>query len=256
MDGLHPWWPAWLPLHPHPLFELLGWSAAWRLFLADRAARDPVADPMLRATLLTAGVVGGGVGAKSSVVAEDPLGVWAHLTDPAWLLQGRSIVGGLLGAWAAVELAKVALGVRVATGDAYVRAIGYGLALARVGCFLSGVTDGTHGLPTTLPWGLDLGDGVPRHPTALYESAVLLLLVPAARAPRWPAEGDAFKAFLVGYLAWRTFAETLKPEPTVLGPLTGIQLECLAGLLVYAAILARRRWRAAGDLSRPTVPGR
>lgn len=256
MDGLHPWWPAWLPLHPHPVFELLGWSAAWRLFLADRAARDPVGDPLLRATLLTAGVVGGGVGAKLSVLAEDPVGVWAHLADPGWLLRGRSVVAGLLGAWGAVELAKVALGVRVATGDAYVRALGYGLAIARLGCFLSGVTDGTHGVPTSLPWGLDLGDGVPRHPTALYEIGVLLVLVPAARRPRWPADGDAFQAFVAGYLAWRTFAETLKPEPAVVGPLTGIQLECLAGLSVSAALLARRAWRGWRGASSPPVPGR
>ncbi len=240
MDGLHPWWPDAVPLHPHPLFELAGWSLAWRLFLADRARRDPVGDPLTRAGLLTAGVVGGGLGAKLSPLLDDPAATWLHRADPAWLLSGRSVVGGLLGAWAAVELAKVWAGVRVATGDAYVRALGYGLAVGRVGCFLSGVTDDTHGIQTTVPWALDLGDGRLRHPTALYEVGFLLLLVPTVRAIPWRVEGDAFKAFLSSYLAWRLVIEAWKEEPAVVGPLTGIQVQAIAGLLVYAVVLARR----------------
>ena len=61
-----------------------------------------------------------------------------------------------------------------------------GMALGRVGCHLAGLTDGTYGTATTLPWALDLGDGVARHPTNLYEIGFLLLLAGLlwwARAP-------------------------------------------------------------------------
>jgi hypothetical protein len=36
-----------------------------------------------------------------------------------------------------------------------------------VGCFLTGLSDRTYGTPTPLPWGIDFGDGIPRHPPAL-----------------------------------------------------------------------------------------
>lgn len=241
MEGLHPAWPDAVPIHPHLLFESLGWTVAWRMFLRDRAARDPVADPMQRATLLTVGVVGGALGAKLSPWLDDPSATWAHATDLAWLVAGRSVVGGFLGAWATVEGAKRALGVPVATGDAYVRALGYGLAVARLGCFFSGVTDGTHGVPTDLPWGMDLGDGVPRHPTALYESVFLLAQTTLVHRVPWRRNGDAFQVFLASYLAWRLGIEAWKSEPGWCLGLTGIQLQCALGLLAHAAVLWRRR---------------
>ena len=43
-------------------------------------------------------------------------------------------------------------------------------------CFLAGLHDDTYGLPTAAPWGMDFGDGIPRHPTQLYEIAVVLPL--------------------------------------------------------------------------------
>lgn len=240
MTGLHPWWPDAVPVHPHLLLEALAYAVAWKLFLAERRRHDPVGDAMTRATLLTAAVVGGALGAKASSWLEDPAATVVHLADPMWLLSGRSMVGALLGGLFAVEGAKRLLGVTVATGDVYVRPLWVGLAVGRVGCFLSGVSDGTHGVETALPWGMDLGDGVPRHPTALYEIAFLVpfgLLLDRWRGPR---EGDRFKAFMVGYLAWRLAAEALKTQPFPWFGLSGVQLLCVVGLGWYAAVLLRR----------------
>jgi prolipoprotein diacylglyceryltransferase len=39
-----------------------------------------------------------------------------------------------------------------------------------------GVYEETYGLPTTLPWGVNLGDNIPRHPVCLYEILFLILL--------------------------------------------------------------------------------
>ena len=44
------------------------------------------------------------------------------------------------------------------------------IAIGRVGCFLTGLSDHTYGVATRLPWGVDFGDGVLRHPTQLYEA--------------------------------------------------------------------------------------
>ena len=98
----------------------------------------------------------------------------------------------------------------------------------------------TYGTATTLPWAVDFGDGVPRHPTQLYEIAFVLLLgvallvYRAGPTPRrgvatgiWigqatprrgvgPAldtNGTLFRLYLGGYLAWRFAVEFLKPSP-------------------------------------------
>ena len=35
---------------------------------------------------------------------------------------------------------------------------GLAAGVGRIGCFLSGLPDGTYGLPSSLPWAIDLGD--------------------------------------------------------------------------------------------------
>ena len=132
------------------------------------------------------------------------------------------------------------------TGDLMVTPIVLGLMLGRVGCFLAGLNDDTHGLPTTLPWGLDLGDGLPRHPSALYEIAFLALLggLLHRHRARWAAvPGLRFKLFLAAYLLWRLTGDTLKPVRVEYpGGLSGIQWVCALALLAYAPLLARA-WR-------------
>jgi prolipoprotein diacylglyceryltransferase len=118
-----------------------------------------------------------------------------------------------------------------------------------VGCFIAGLHDDTFGLPTTLPWGVDFGDGLTRHPTQLYEIAVLGLLGAALHhlRPKLAATpGLAFKLFLSSYLGWRFLVEFLKPVPVAypLG-LSGIQWTCLIALLAYLPFV----WRDA----RPTL---
>jgi prolipoprotein diacylglyceryltransferase len=168
------------------------------------------------------------------------------------LIGGKTIVGGLLGAQLGVEVAKRIQGVHRSTGDAYVPPLVAGLILGRLGCFFSGVTDGTHGKPSTLPWAMDLGDGVLRHPTALYEVAFLLVLGAAlALYGRRGLPGDRFAGFMVAYLAYRLFAEVLKVQPVWPFGLSSIQVACVLGLVGYALALPRRlrRGRAAATLT-------
>lgn len=67
---------------------------------------------------------------------------------------------------------------RASTGDLYAIPLALGIAIGRVGCFLTGLPDNTYGTATALPWGINFGDGIPRHPTQLYEVLFLLLLIP------------------------------------------------------------------------------
>ena len=70
----------------------------------------------------------------------------------------------------AVELWKLAHGVRQSTGGALGLPICIGIIVGRLGCFFAGLPDYTYGVPSSLPWAVDLGDGVGRHPVQLYES--------------------------------------------------------------------------------------
>lgn len=175
------------------------------------------------------------------------LGSYGLGTLNLWLMGvpmvGRSIMGALAGAIAGVELWKAARGVRGSTGLFFVPAFATLVAVGRIGCALSGLDDQTYGLPTSLPWGHDFGDGIPRHPVALYESLsmaaflTLALAAMATRAPLFMAHG--FYLMVGFYALQRLLWEGLKPYPAVLGPLTVFQVTSLA-LLAYAAVMMRK----------------
>lgn len=237
--------PAFLELgpwriHPHPVFEALAYALGFQTFLAlRRNVGDPVRDQ--RPVLVLAAIGGALVGAKVVAWLSDPPALWAGRTDLVTWVEGKSIVGGLLGGLVAVELAKKAMRIQASTGDLYAIPLTLGIAIGRLGCFLTGLDDRTYGVGTSLPWGVDFGDGVTRHPTQMYEIGFLLLvLLPALLRlrSRPHAPGDEFRVFMVAYLAWRLVVGFIQPGWTLLG-LSSIQWVCLAGLAYYARHLPR-----------------
>jgi hypothetical protein len=82
----------------------------------------------------------------------------------------HSIAGALVGAIAAVEIYKARRNIKGSTGGAFTGPFALGVVVGRWGCLFSGLADRTYGRPTGLPWGVDLGDGVSRHPVQVYES--------------------------------------------------------------------------------------
>ena len=162
----------------------------------------------------------------------------------------HSIAGALAGAIVAVELYKAARGIRGSTGVIWVGPIVLGIAVGRLGCLFAGLPDETYGIPTTLLWGVELGDGIVRHPVQLYESLAMLAflafyLVALARRARW-TEDRAFYLFILFYAAQRFCWEFLKPYPRLLGPLDLFQL-LAAAMILYALVLdgyARRHRHA------------
>ena len=123
-----------------------------------------------------------------------------------------------------------------------------GIAIGRIGCFLAGLPDHTYGLPTSLPWGVDFGDGIARHPTQLYEAVFLAWLAwylsrASLRRPAAHVNGDLFKLFMVSYLGLRLAIDFIKPGLAFLG-LTSIQWVCLLTLVHYRRDIAR--WMTLG----------
>jgi len=153
------------------------------------------------------------------------------------------MVGGLLGGLIGVEVAKRLSGMSSSTGDAFVFPILLGLGIGRVGCFLAGLNDGTFGIETSLPWGVDFGDGVHRHPTQLYEIVFVGVMwsVLSRLSERMKCvSGLLFKIMLSSYLVWRLLIDTLKPVEFAypLG-LSGIQWICAIALASYLPWVVR-----------------
>jgi phosphatidylglycerol:prolipoprotein diacylglycerol transferase len=165
-------------VHPHFFFETLSYVIAFAVYLQlRRRFADPIATP-LRWAVIAAAVSGAALGAKLLFWFEDPQRTWQHLHDPAYLLGGKTIVGALAFGLLSVELFKRYVGLRDSTGDLYAIPLALGIAIGRIGCFLTGLSDNTYGTPTNLPWAINFGDNIPRHPTQLYEIIFLLALIP------------------------------------------------------------------------------
>jgi prolipoprotein diacylglyceryltransferase len=225
----------------HIAFDALAWlTAGLSLFWLTRRARVrfPPA-PTGELTYLAALVLGAGIGAVLFGTAN----LWlAHQGGIA-----RSIEGGIAGAIVAVELYKRSAGISVRTGARFALPLAVGMAVERIGCFLAGLDDFTHGTPTALPWGHDFGDGVVRHPVQLYESAAmaafaLVYVVLVRRNDRFVIDNGLYLA--VGWYGAQRFVwEFFKPYAVLVGPFTLFHL-LSAALVAYAAVMIATAPRA------------
>jgi prolipoprotein diacylglyceryltransferase len=237
--GSHPAW--------HPVFEAAAYASAYAVYRVMKAHQaDIIAEPQ-RWTVIAAAAVGALAGSRILGIAEQ----WPTV-EVAWQTHrlfsllfapgGKTIVGGLLGGWLAVELVKRISGIHRRTGDLFALPLCVGIAVGRVGCFLAGLADDTYGKPTSLPWAVNLGDGIGRHPVQIYEILFLVFLAFAVTTRRPLPEGARFRIFLGGYLAWRLIEDFLKPQPLVYG-LNLIQWSCLAGILLLVLDEVRGKGR-------------
>ncbi|MDP8966538.1 MAG: prolipoprotein diacylglyceryl transferase [Cyanobacteriota bacterium] len=227
------WIGSWR-IHPHFLFETLAYAIAFRLVLLN-SRKDTIA-PTQRNSVIVGGMVGALVGAKVLVLLQHLYLAWQNWQEFLLLLiQGKTVVGALLGGLIGVELTKKMIGVNRSTGDAFVYPLIVGTAIGRIGCFLTGLSDRTYGIATTLPWGVDFGDGIYRHPTQLYEIVFLVLLIIflKIRTRYHRQEGDLFKFYMIAYLSFRLLVDFIKPDFHPLLGLSAIQIACILGILYY-----------------------
>ena len=190
--------------------------------------------------VVSIGLLCGIIGAKlGMVVFLGPAEFWRLL--PTIPSHGATLSGALIGGTLGVVLAERALGVKKCTGDLIAPFLPLGQAIGRLGNFLAADAYGT---PTSLPWGVYQA-GAFRHPTALYEMALDLVLFAFLWRRRLTSFRDTelFSMYVVGYALIRFPLEFLRFQPTprdFLG-LTLVQWLCIAAVIGFGYRLYLQR---------------
>lgn len=186
------------------------------------------------------------------------LGTWAQEIDlrenaslaEQWLYGNRSILGGLLGAWLGVHVAKRLTGYRPRTGDLFVPGVALGMAVGRLGCHFTELP----GTPNSLGFGpvldpstaerLGAVAGVPLHPSMIYEvafHAVAFVAVCWSIAGRRLPQGETFVLYIASYAVFRFLVEFVRGNEVVWWGLTRPQLFLAVAIPL---VLARIAWQA------------
>ncbi|MEA2900456.1 MAG: phosphatidylglycerol---prolipoprotein diacylglyceryl transferase [Actinomycetota bacterium] len=248
-------WAGSVGVPTHAFFVALGLLTAGAVFLVEGRRRGRLDEAM--GWIVAGTLLGGAIGARLSTLwayvdsAADP-SVMGALADG-----GKSILGGLSGAYVGALVAKRILGYRRSTGDLFAPAVALGMAVGRVGCFLTEQV----GTPTSMPWGIHLSPeaaariphcpwcltGVAMHPSMLYEIAFHLVAfaVVLRLRGRLRTEGDVFKLYLLGYALFRFWVEFVRGSPEVVAGLTRPQLFLIPSSLLLVAYFARAARRPA-----------
>jgi phosphatidylglycerol---prolipoprotein diacylglyceryl transferase len=252
---MHPVLLRWgtLVLPSHEALVLLGVLTAMVVFFAETRRRGVTDERLL--WVVAGALVTGALGAKLATAWRYVAATGDASVLGIMLRGGRSILGGLMGAYVGVVVVRRAVGYRRRTGDLFAPAVALGMAVGRWGCFLTEQP----GTPTTLPWGFRLSPEVaaripgcasycataPMHPSFVYEVAFHAAAFVALRwwlAPRVRVEGDLWKIYLLAYALFRFFVEFVRGNEVVWRGLTRPQLFLIPATLSLAWYFARQRW--------------
>jgi len=228
----------------HSLTEIAAYFAGFRYYLYLQKKNGDLISPDIRFRIIIASVFGALLGSRLLGGLENPPEMLRSGNMLLYFYQNKTVLGGLLGGLFAVEFIKKLIGEKKSSGDLFVFPILLALIIGRIGCFSMGITEETYGLTTNLPWGMNLGDGLKRHPVALYEIiflAGLWLGIVVFEKYHRLENGMRFKIFLIAYLLFRFLLDFIKPHYSFPVGLSSIQIACAAGLLYYLYILGFRK---------------
>jgi phosphatidylglycerol:prolipoprotein diacylglycerol transferase len=192
--------------------------------------------------IYVAALVGAFLGAKIVYLLAEG---WMDWTQPnRWLrlATGKTIIGGLLGGYAAVEIAKKFVGYKTATGDWFALIAPLGVIIGRIGCLLHGCCPGevcAHSWYT-----LDDAEGVARWPAVLVEIAfnVIALIAFVVLRQRHMLPGQHFHLYLIAYGLFRFAHEFVRATPRIIGPLSGYAIAALV-ITVFGVAAFKKRAR-------------
>lgn len=239
----------------HIIFETLAFAIGFRYFQHLRRDNSDHMSDQIRIKILTGAIFGAFIFSRLLGALENPTDWMNSQHFWLYLFANKTIVGGLLGGLWGVEIAKLIIGEKRSSGDLFTYPLILAMMIGRLGCFTSGITEPTFGIQTDSPLGMDLGDGVMRHPVALYEIFFLAGLWLSLRLQEYnrPLEsGLRFKIFMILYLVFRFMIDFIKPTNVIAIGLSSIQFACLIGLLYYLGIIVKYKWhKALPDIDEP-----
>jgi len=224
----------------HLIFEFLSYTLGFRYYLFLRKKQTDSYSDDDRLKIFIGAALGAFLGSHILGVLENP--PLLNQISFVYFMGNKTIVGGFLGGLIGVELSKKILKRTESSGDLMVYPIILAMILGRIGCFLAGMKDGTFGVPTHLPWGMNLGDGIPRHPTNLYEILfwiILWIFLKKIQSEFALKDGSLFKICLFLYLVFRFFIEFIKPDYFFSFGLSTIQIACISGILYYYKVFIK-----------------
>lgn len=226
----------------HTIFETAGFFIGFHYFLYLRKQQGDVIEQSNRVWILIGATFGALIGSRLIGGLENIPAMLQAPNKLFYFYQNKTVVGGFIGGLFGVELCKKLIGEKYASGDLFTYPMILALIIGRIGCFTMGVYEETYGLPSLLPWAMNLGDGTARHPVALYEIIFLITLwlsLVAAEKKLLFANGARFKVFMTGYLFFRFMLDFIKPHYTFSFGLSTIQIACLAGLIYYGRYIVK-----------------
>ena len=218
------------------MFEVLAFFIGFRYFLWLRKKRGDAIKTPNRTWIIIGAIIGALIGSRLIGGLEDPTQITKANNVLFYFYQNKTVLGGFLGGLTGVEIVKKIIKEKGASGDLFVYPIILALIIGRMGCFSMGIYEETYGTVTTLPWGMNLGDGLIRHPVSLYEIIFLWVLwvcLWIVQKKFALQQGALFKLFMIAYLGFRFLLDFIKPHFTFNVGLSVIQLTCIAGLLYY-----------------------
>ncbi len=221
-------------INVHLILEYLAFFVAFRYYISLRKRTEDVISSNNRLSIILGAALGALIGSRIVGIFENPL----LIANQNWLelMNTKTIMGGLFGGLLGVELAKKIIGEQHSSGDLFTFPIIVGIFIGRIGCFLTGVHEFTYGKATTFFMGMDLGDGISRHPIALYELFFLIGLFGVLKflnKNQRLAYGLTFQWFMIAYFLFRFFIEFLKPNEFLLLGLSTIQYLCILCVCYY-----------------------
>ncbi|MFN8673339.1 MAG: prolipoprotein diacylglyceryl transferase family protein [Candidatus Sericytochromatia bacterium] len=227
-------------IESHFIFEVLAYTLGFKYYsYLRKKEKDLIADSD-RLWIFIGAVFGGLIFSRLLSALED-FPTFINTSTPLYYYySNKTILGGLLGGLLGVELTKKLIKVKTSSGDLMTFPLILGIIIGRIGCFLKGLEDGTFGTETNLPWAINFGDGIYRHPTNLYEIAFLILtwfFIKKLDKSYQLENGSKFKVFMVLYLIYRFSSEFIKPVYKFSFGLSSIQIACILGLIYYYKIL-------------------
>lgn len=220
----------------HNVFETISVFVAFRYYLYLKKQQGDILESTQRVIVIIGALFGSLMGARILGVCENLPEFFSTQNKIQYFLYNKTLVGGLIGGLIGVEIVKKIISEKNSTGDLFVFPLLLAMIIGRIGCFSAGIAEQTYGLESHLPWAMNLGDGLLRHPVALYEIAFLLLLwmfLQKIKVRFILANGAVFKLFLIFYVLFRFVLDFIKPGWRYFVGLGSIQICCLLGLLYY-----------------------